>query len=96
MKQSRGESDSITYLLLTYMSVLAQYYFSYQLFPGHGIIRGKVTLLPSYGIPYYRVRYEDKDEEDIHIRLISKYVVTEFRSRYPIGQMVKKVSIYIL
>lgn len=44
-------------------------------FPGFGECEGVITLLPTGGHPWYRVRYlADDKEEDIHRDDISKYV----------------------
>jgi hypothetical protein len=37
----------------------------YKKFKGHGTFEGKVKQLPTEEHPFYRVRYEDDDEEDI-------------------------------
>eukprot|EP00562_Extubocellulus_spinifer_P018471 CAMPEP_0178595830 /NCGR_PEP_ID=MMETSP0697-20121206/31290_1 /TAXON_ID=265572 /ORGANISM="Extubocellulus spinifer, Strain CCMP396" /LENGTH=440 /DNA_ID=CAMNT_0020233301 /DNA_START=514 /DNA_END=1833 /DNA_ORIENTATION=+ len=43
-------------------------------FRGHGTYRGKITALPTLCFPWYRVLYDDGDEEDIHIATIYRYI----------------------
>ena len=44
-------------------------------FKGYGTFSGKISVLPTADMPYYRVYYEDGDGEDIHQDDISEYVV---------------------
>ena len=43
-------------------------------FPGYGIFEGAITRLPTNELPYYGVKYEDGDSEDIHADDMSQYV----------------------
>lgn len=50
-------------------------------FKGYGTFSGKISVLPTADMPYYRVYYEDGDGEDIHQDDISEYVVGAAFSR---------------